>query len=385
MRIIQTPVRIFTTGGVEQYVLSLSRTLADLGHDVTIMASDEAGPLSIPTNLNITPLSYFGKIANTNITPTLPFHLLMRDADIIHTHIPTPWSADWSATIARVKKIPLVLNYYNDISGQGIHTHIASVYNHTFLKRLLLHADVIIVNRPHFPSPHLKAVTDKIRMIPPGVDILHFHPDPSPPEWDLFFLSVLDQYHHYKGLDTLLSAIAIAKKTYPAVQGLIGGTGELLSYYQKMANTLELHDNVEFAGYIPHEALQRYYSRSRIFVLPSSDPTLEGFGMVTLEAMACGRPVITTPVSGVAHEIERSSAGIIVNPEDPEMLAGAILDLLGDVKKAGAMGQAGRELVVGKYSWVQIARDIEGIYREMLECTTILVIYRKNMSSFQGA
>lgn len=366
MRIIQTPVRIFTTGGVEQYVFSLSKALAVLGNDVVILASDEPGPLSIPPDLNIIPLFTLGKIANTNITPSLPFHLWKEDADIIHTHIPTPWSADWSSIIARAKRVPLVLNYYNDISGKGIHSHSASAYNRTLLKSLLSHADVIIVNRPHFPSSHLAAFSDKVWIIPPGVDIHRFHPDPSPAEWDLFFLSVLDRYHHYKGLDTLLSAIAVVRERHQDVKVLIGGTGDLLRHYMKMAHDLGIGDNVQFAGHIPNDSLQHYYSHSRMFVLPSSDPTLEGFGMVTLEAMACGRPVITTPISGVAHEIKRSDVGILVDPGNPKMLAGAILDLLHDEKKADAMGQAGRDLVLKKFRWEQIAGEIEGVYREIL-------------------
>lgn len=366
MRIIQTPVRIFTPGGVEQYVFSLSKALAVLGNDVVILTSDEPGPLPIPGDFTIIPLFTIGKIANTNITPSLPFQLWKEDADIIHTHIPTPWSADWSSVIARAKKIPLVLNYYNDISGRGMHSHIASFYNSMLLKSLLSHADAILVNRSHFPSPHLAAYTDKIRIIPPGVDIHRFHPDASPAEWDLFFLSVLDRYHHYKGLDTLLSAIAVVRERHPDVKALIGGTGDLLQHYRKRAHDLGIGDNVQFAGHIPNDSLQRYYSRSRMFILLSSDPTLEGFGMVTLEAMACGRPVITTPISGIAHEIERSGAGILVNPGDPEMLAGAILDLLEDRRKAELMGKAGRDLVVKNYRWEQIAVEIEGVYREIL-------------------
>jgi glycosyltransferase involved in cell wall biosynthesis len=366
MRILQTPVRVFTTGGVEHYVLSLSRALADLGHDIEILASDEPGSLSIPENLKVVPLPYLGKIANTNITPSLPFHLWKEDADIIHTHIPTPWSADWSSIIARVKKIPLVLNYYNDISGKGIHSHIASAYNHTFLKVLLANTKVIIVNRPHFISPHLKAHTEKIRIIPPGVDIRSFHPDSSPPEWDIFFLSVLDRYHHYKGLDTLLSALSIVKKTNPGVNLLIGGTGELLEDYRRMAQDMGIGPNVKFAGYIPYETLRGYYSRSRLFVLPSSDPHLEGFGMVTLEAMACGRPVITTRVSGVAGEIETSGAGVILDPGNPERLAEIIRNLLDDEKKMNEMGRAGRDLVEKRFSWERIAKVIEGAYKEIL-------------------
>lgn len=367
MRIIQTPARIFTTGGVEHYVLSLSKALADLGHDLEILAADQQGPLIIPSNVRVIPVLSVGKIANTNITPSLPFHLLRADADIIHTHLPTPWSADWSSIAARMKKIPLVLNYYNDISGKGIHSYIASSYNRTLLKTLLAHAAVIIVNRPHFLSPFLAGYKDKTRIIPPGVDIKHFHTDSKPHEWDLFFLSILDRYHYYKGLDTLLSALTLVKKEYPGLKALIGGTGGLLSHYKHMANNLGIHENVQFIGYIPHEALQNYYSRSRMFVLPSSDPTLEGFGMVTLEAMACGRPVITTNISGISHEIENHRTGIIVEPGNPEGLAEAIFDILGDEKTAYEMGKAGRELVSRRYSWEQIAREIEGVYADILK------------------
>ncbi|MDD1715420.1 MAG: glycosyltransferase family 4 protein [Methanolinea sp.] len=366
MRILQTPVRVYATGGVEQYVLCLSRALAVRGHQVQILAADEPGPLSVPDTVAVIPLPYIGKLANTNITPTLPLHLLKRKADIIHTHLPAPWSSDWSGIIARVKKIPLVLNYYNDIAGIGLYSPIARAYNRSFLTLLLSKAEVILVNRPHFLSQHLVHYKDKIRFIPPGVDTGHFFPRQSPRKWDLFFLSVLDRYHHYKGLDSLLSALVIVKKHRPDVRLLLGGAGELLEYYRSRIHSLGLRDNVEFAGYIPYFSLPDYYSRSRIFVLPSSDPNLEGFGMVTLEAMACATPVITTPVSGVADEIRAAGAGIIQDPGSPERLAEAIADLLDDEDRISRMGRAGRELVERRYSWERIAGEVEGVYREVM-------------------
>lgn len=367
MRILQTPVRIFATGGVEQYVLCLSGALAARGHQVLIIASDEPGPLSIPDTLKVLPLTTFRKLANTNITPALPLQLLKRRADILHTHLPTPWSSDWSGIVARVKKIPLVLNYYNDIAGNGAYSHIAKAYNRSLLPLLLSEADVILINRPHFLSPHLVHHREKLRFIPPGVDTGHFSPRRFPPEWDLFFLSVLDRYHHYKGLDCLLSALAIVKKTHPDVRLLVGGTGELQEYYRDRVYSLGLGDNVHFAGYIPYTSLPDIFSRSRVFVLPSSDPNLEGFGMVTLEAMACGRPVITTPVSGVAPGIRSVGAGMIVDPDSPEILAEAISELLDDEDRISRMGRAGRELVDMRYSWDRIAGEVEGVYHEVME------------------
>lgn len=367
MRILQTPVRIYATGGVEQYVLGLSGALAARGHQVEILTSDEQGPLSIPDTIKVLSLPFLGKLANTNITPTLPLHLMKTKPDLIHTHLPTPWSSDWSGFAARMKKIPLVLNYYNDIDGDGVYSPVAKAYNRSFLKLLLSEADVILVNRPHFLSPHLDHHREKLRFIPPGVDTAHFSPRPFPWEWDLFFLSVLDRYHHYKGLDSLLPALAIVKKTHPDVRLLLGGTGELLGYYRDLVHSLGLGDNVEFAGYIPDNSLPDYYSRSRMFVQPSSDPCLEGFGMVTLEAMACGRPVITTPVSGVASEIDASGAGFIVEPENPGRLAEVILNLLDDGKRADEMGRAGRDLVTRRFTWDRIAGEVEGVYHEVME------------------
>jgi glycosyltransferase involved in cell wall biosynthesis len=107
MRIVQTPARFYPfIGGVENYVYNLSKELVNLGQEVQIICAMDPPGIKEETidNIKIKRLSYIGKVANTNITPALPLALLGQDFDLIHAHLPTPWSADWSALLSMTKK-----------------------------------------------------------------------------------------------------------------------------------------------------------------------------------------------------------------------------------------------------------------------------------------
>ena len=147
MKIVQTPVRFYPfIGGVENYVYYLSKELVRRGHQIEVICANEPQSINIDNieGIKVKRLSYLGRIANTNITPQLPLILSQEDYDIIHTHIPTPWSADWSAVLSKIKNKPLVITYHNDIIGEGIVDYIARFYNSTFLKLLLKRADKVI-------------------------------------------------------------------------------------------------------------------------------------------------------------------------------------------------------------------------------------------------
>ncbi|MHC1595083.1 MAG: glycosyltransferase, partial [Methanotrichaceae archaeon] len=109
-----------------------------------------------------------------------------------------------------------------------------------------------------------------------------------------------------------------------------------------------------------------YYNRSDLFILPSISAEQEGFGMVLLEAMACGKPVINTDIVGVAKNLMEDGAGIIVERKDARGLAEAILYILQNKGRAGMIGSAGRRLVKEKYSWGEMAERVEKAYREMV-------------------
>ncbi len=366
MRILQTPVRLFATGGVESYVRNLSRELAGMGHDVGVICADRPGENEVDGRVRTMTLKSRGHIANTSITPSLPLALWREDFDILHTHLPTPWSADWSGLISQLKGRPLILTYHNDIVGEGWAGQVARIYNRTALRLLLRSAERIIVTRDRYVSPHLRDCSEKVFFIPLGIDIEAFRPQAVDIKGDIFFLSVLDEFHRYKGLEVLFAALKILKKRLPAVRLIVGGGGRLLDYYRQVAESIGIGDNVLFAGFIPTEKLVEYYNGCKLFVLPSTDPAREGFGIVPLEAMACRRPVVVTEIVGMAGDITEHRAGMVVGPNDAQGLAASILTILEDDDLAERMGQEGMKLAREKYSWDRTAEQIERVYRKSL-------------------
>lgn len=373
MKILQTPVRFYPfTGGVENYVYYLSKELVKSGNQVKVVCANEP-----PTKTNdmvdgiqVQRLPYIGKLANTNITSGLPSALSAADCDIIHTHIPTPWCADWSAFYSQRKNKPLVVTYHNDIIGKGVASLIARIYNSFALKYVLKTADKIVITQPSYlhSSAHLTEYRDKIEIIPNGVDVDKFKPEKMQTDdfSYIFFLSVLDEFHQYKGLDYLLKALKIVKDKIPNVKLIVGGKGVLLHHYQEMAVSLGLMDNVEFAGFIPDEQIVDYYNQANVFVLPSISSLQEGFGIVALEALACQTPVVTTNIVGVAEDLKQIEGGLVIPPKDTKKLADAIIQILEDEQLQNEMGERGRKLVEKKYTWKGVASSMEKLYKNIL-------------------
>jgi glycosyltransferase involved in cell wall biosynthesis len=366
MKILQTPPRIWTAGGVEIYAAQLSAELAAQGHEITILCADTGHPRFIHKRVRVSPLRSIARIGNTPITPKLPISLMKADIDLIHTHLPTPWSADWSRIVSSLRHIPLVLTYHSGITGQGAAGLIADFYNRTALKRLFNHADVIILTRKSFMPQWMHPWREKISIIPIGVDIIAFHPVRKEKDVDVFFLSVLDRFHHFKGLEILFGAVRQVARDWPDLRVVIGGGGSELSHSMARVRELGIESHVRFAGYIPQEQMNDWYTRSRVFILPSTDPSLETFGIVLLEAMAAGRPVITTEIAGAADDIRSWGAGIVIERNNPSALARAIRTLLEDDDRADQMGARGRKLVEKRYQWRDIALQIEAIYYNVL-------------------
>lgn len=372
MKILQTPVRFYPfIGGVENYVFYLSKELVHLGHEVDVICANEpkTDKNLVVEGINVQRIPYLGKIANTNLTPGLPFKLAGADFDIMHTHLPTPWSSDWSTIASKIKNKPLVLAYYNDIIGNGLAGKIAALYNGTFLKVLLKSADKIIIIQEDYikTSPYLKDYVDKIEVVPCGVDTEKFkYLNCGDTQNLIFFLSILDEFHKYKGLDYLLKALKIVKKEIPDVKLIVGGKGKLMDYYSHMSENLDIKDNVEFHGFIPDEKIVEYYNKSNIFILPSISSSQEGFGIVALEAMACKTPVISTEIVGVADDLKNSNSGIIISPKEVNELAQSIIKLLNDENLQKKMGKNARKLIEDKYTWARVAKMTERIYKELI-------------------
>lgn len=374
MKILQTPVRFYPAiGGVETVVLGLSRALAQRGHQVHVITSDE--PSAQPTELDgvrITRLRTAGKLANTNITPALPLRLLREDFDIVHTHLPTPWSADWSAWMGRLRGKAVVTSFYNEIVGQtGMARAFAAAYNATAFPVLLRASHRLITLTPeHIVSPisPLKTALGKTRLLKAGIDTAQFYPRPELRQpASISFLAVLDEFHRYKGLDVLLRAMARLRARDARVRLRVGGQGSLREEYERMAAALGLAEQVHFLGRLPEDEMNAFFNQSSLFVLPSVSAAQEGYGLVALEAMACGVPTITTTEAGLAPIAHQANAALVVPAGDEAALADAMTRVLSDPALAAQLSANGQALIQNKFSWAAIAQEYESVYAEALQ------------------
>ena len=374
MKIVQVHSAFFPAiGGVENDIYNLCRELVKRRHDVTVLTSTlgtkkKAG-IEDFEGMEIRRLRPAFRLGGTPIIPSLPLELHRISADIIHTHLPTPYTSDLSSFFSKRKKIPCVLTYHNDIVGHSILGLIGKLYNATTLRLLLRNVDRIVIHQPRYLnySPYLPEFKYKIDVIPTAVEVNEFRPlGIEKKRHSISFLSILNKSHKYKGLDYLLKALALVKEEIEDVKLMVGGKGELIGYYKGMVKSLDLENNVEFQGFIPQEKLVEYYNRSSVFVLPSISSKQEGFGIVLLEALACGTPVITTDIVGVAKDVEANNSGIIVPPNNIEALAKALVRMLEDDDLSTEMGRNGRKLVEEKYTWEKVADRVINLYKELV-------------------
>ena len=358
-----------TIGGVQRVVAEISRGLATRGHRVHVFhAGEERFDLNAVPGVNTFRVSNLVTVSNTPISLTLPFRLFRERFDIMHAHFPMPWAADWAVWVAKIKRRPVVLTYHNDISGRGLNGLLAGLYNQSVLRLTLALADTIVVHRGRFVFPTLRRYADKVVIFPLGADLQRLRlglgtRDP----YRIFFLAVLDRFRLYKGLEVLLNAFVSVIRDVPEARLVIGGTGELEPHYKALCAQLGVANSVQFLGYVPDETVCEEFCRSQVFVLPSTDSSLEGFGLVAIEALACGVPVITTPTVGVAEDIISANAGLVVPERDPAALAQAIITLLKDPARASEMGAAGRRLAEKKYSWTGVAEHVEQLYQQLVK------------------
>ena len=223
-----------------------------------------------------------------------------------------------------------------------------------------------------------QADTSKIVIIPPGVDTSHFYPIPEdeakefigipPCERMLLFVGRIEPL---KGIDTLMQAIAVMKPNNLRVcLSVIGGEPEVGSEMennemlrlQDLRQNIGLDDLVAFLGKRRQDTLPYYYSAAEVVVLPSF---YESFGMVALEAMACGTPVVASQVGGLAFLVQDGETGFTVPVDDPNALAERLTELLENPDLCQRMGKCAVEFAQD-YAWEIIAKRIVRLYNDVL-------------------
>jgi len=208
--------------------------------------------------------------------------------------------------------------------------------------------------RGHFPGYY--------NIIPNGVDLDHFSPDVSPIDEfcdgkaNILFVGRLEKR---KGLNYLLEAFKQVKQEIPDSRLIIVGPGtRLRRKYEKQVMRSGLKD-VVFTGFVSYDELPRYYKTADVFCAPATGR--ESFGIVLLEAMAVGKPIVASNIEGYASVVTHGVDGLLVPPEDKEMLAQTLISLLTDQSLRQEMGAKGRVKAL-EYSWEHIAQNVLDYY-----------------------
>lgn len=224
-----------------------------------------------------------------------------------------------------------------------------------------------------------KAEARKISVIPPGVDTCHFYPIPAdearqfiglkPEDRMILFVGRIEPL---KGLDTLIRAVSCLRLTdfqEPVHLAVIGGDPDAspeaitteMARVQQLCDDLCVGKMVAFLGKRGQDTLPYYYSAAEVLVMPSH---YESFGMVALEAMACGTPVIASQVGGLAFLVQNGVTGYTVPAEDHDALCEKLSALLGDAELRRTLGQNASKYAQ-EYDWEKIAQQIVRVYEEL--------------------
>jgi glycosyltransferase involved in cell wall biosynthesis len=173
----------------------------------------------------------------------------------------------------------------------------------------------------------------------------------------VFFLARLDRAHYFKGLHVLIEAIA----QIPEAALVVGGDGEWRNEYEAQARA-RLGDRVHFVGDVADEALPDYYRAADTLALPSIDRT-EAFGLVLLEALACGTPVVASRLPGVRTLVDDGRTGFLVDPGDPIDLAARLTQCL---RERDTLAPNAVAFARARYGWEAIASQLLALYQRLL-------------------
>jgi phosphatidylinositol alpha-1,6-mannosyltransferase len=245
-------------------------------------------------------------------------------------------------------------------------------------RRALLEADrVLAVSR--FTADLVEKIgvpPSRIEIVHPGCDSEHFRPLPS--RLDLRQKLLGERYKDKiiltvgglvarKGHDMVIRALPHLLRTVPDASYLIVGRGRCRAELEQLATALGVRDRVIFAGGVSNDDLPHVFALSDVFVMPSRQElkAVEGFGLVFLEAAACGKPVVGGRSGGIPDAIVDGVTGFLVHPTDHEDIARGLARLLTDEELATRLGQQGRRRVVEEFAWGRVASRVQEILQSV--------------------
>ena len=297
-----------------------------------------------------------------------------QNVDLIHAHFAYPEGvAGLIGKRETGKSLVVTLHGYDLLTeptvGYGVRLHRP---HDALVRRVLEDADAIITasNATYREAQKAGVKQKKLYLIPNGVDTKRFDPsldgDIIRERYginDNFIVFTIRHHVPKNGIEYLIKSIPLVKEI-KNVTFLIGGDGHLRRYHESLARKLGVSNNIIFTGSIPQKELPYYYVACDVFVIPS---VIEAFGLVTTEAMACGKPVIGSRVGGICDVINDGVNGYLVKPKDVHAIADKILYLYEHQEEAREMGRMGRKIVEERFDINRKIDRILSLYEELLE------------------
>ncbi len=362
--------------GVNIHISNLGRRFTYMGHRVKIIA-----PCSRPNEISANkgfifvgkplPLRIGGSVVRITPSPHLFFSPQVRDIldeerfDVIHLH--EPFLSPVSCAAVYYSQAPLNVATFHAARGKSwAYSFWKPMLNRWFVPKLdgriaVSQAALKLVSR-YFPGSYA--------IIPNGVDINRFSPDITPIEdyndgkLNILFVGRLEKAGQREGLKYLLRAYRRVKEQFPPSRLIVVAPhGGVRRGYEGTVARWGLRD-VAFHDYVPNEDLPPYYKTADIFCAPTTGR--ESFGIILLEAMATGKPIVASDIEGYSEVVRDGVEGLLVKPKDEEALANALSKLLLNKplrERIGAMGRRKAE----DYGWESIAQRVMDYYERLLE------------------
>jgi len=366
-----TPYDYPYPGGVTEHISNLSRCFREWGHSVKVLApstyddnalQDEV--IKVSGSVFTVPLS--GSKSRISLSPRIYRRvksILAREQfDVVHLHEPL------------MPALPLVVLRHSHATNIGTfhayrESHAGYYVGKHFLTPFFAKLDGKIAVSTAASEMVGRYFPDNYRLIPNGIDFETYSrmsDQPLPAYQDgrptILFLGRLDKR---KGFEYLLYAFPLVLARFPSARLVVAGgyTDEEKEPYVQYVQEHRI-PNVEFVGYVPSDQKPRYYASCTVFCAPSTG--FESFGIVLLEAMAAGKPIVASNIVGYRTVMQDGQQGLMVAPEDEHALARALIQLLSNPQLRAQMGEEGHR-TAARYSWRQVATMVMDYYCEVME------------------
>jgi glycosyltransferase involved in cell wall biosynthesis len=328
-------------GGAEVHFFEIFGRLAAAGHTVTLVTSGWAGAA---------PRATVRQIAVRRVGGRHSFALVGRRA--VRRALR---ETNYDVVVEDINKLPLYLPLVTRLPMYVIVPHLFGTT--AFREAPWPMAAVVWAAELAIPSVYRRAAfhaisdstrddlvdrgiaADRIRVVYPGVDTSRLTPDPGTPRARPPTFLYVGRLKRYKGVETAIRAIGIARRTGVDVRLEIAGEGDDRSRLEQVSRALDLGEAVRFLGFVSEEEKRTLLRRSWATVFPSLK---EGWGITNVEAAACGTPAVASDSPGLRESVRHEETGLLVPGDDPEALAAGVLRLARDPALVARLGRGGR-------------------------------------------